>query len=102
MTETARRLSSIAAGMETPEEANLLTTMQDVAAEVVHATESYPPFNSAHEGLAVIDEEFVELRTEVFKNPRTREYQKMYDEAKQLAAMAIRFMVDVDRKGCRQ
>ena len=78
----------------------LMFAMQDVSAEVIHARSLYPPFHSAHEGLAVVEEEFLELREEVFKNPKTRERQKMYTEAMQLAAMAVRFMLDIDAKGC--
>ncbi len=72
----------------------------DITAELQGAYEAFPVFNSGHEGLGVIEEEFIELRDEIFwglkqaANP-TAHRQKMRDEAVQLAAMAIRFMLDV-------
>lgn len=60
-------------------------------------TKLFPKFNSGHEGYAVILEELDELWLEVQANkgdPRERNA-KMYKEAKQVAAMAIRFMIDV-------
>ena len=66
-----------------------------VQEELRSAQANNPPFNSAHEGLAVIQEEYEELKAEVFLNPRERSVPRMYQEAIQVAAMAIRFMVDV-------
>jgi hypothetical protein len=66
-----------------------------VAQELTKATERYPDFASAHEGYAVILEELDELKAEVWKNQKTRDVGKMRAEACQVAAMAIRFMVDV-------
>lgn len=68
---------------------------QEVNTEYEWATKHFPPFASAHEGLAVIMEEFEELKAEVFKNPKTRSQEAMKNEARQVAAMAIRFMADV-------
>jgi Ser/Thr protein kinase RdoA (MazF antagonist) len=63
----------------------------EVMAEFAKASNRFENFHSAHEGLAVIREEYLELEDEVFHgNPVAR-----YKEAKQLAAMAIRFMVDL-------
>ena len=56
------------------------------------AKRKFPKFNSAHEGIAVIEEEFLELRQEVFWG---KEPKNMKMEAIQLAAMSIRFLVDV-------
>lgn len=68
----------------------------DVSKELDRALRKNPKrFNSAHEGLAVIEEEFIELRAEVFKRPKKRKVAKMRNEAVQLAAMALRFILEV-------
>ena len=70
----------------------------EVADELEAATAKFGPFASAHEGLAVIEEEFLELRSAVFWGVDQKgRPSKPYDEAIQLAAMALRFMVDVGR-----
>jgi hypothetical protein len=69
-----------------------------VETEYLKATSNYPPFASAHEGLAVIEEEFEELKKEVFKNNKNRDCAAMKNEAVQVAAMAIRFIADVKPK----
>ena len=66
-----------------------------VLAELARAMSTYPPMHSAHEGYAVILEEVRVLEAEVFKSPSRREALKMRAEAVQLAAMALRFLVDV-------
>jgi len=63
----------------------------DVVAELRRATEKFGPFASTHEGYAVIKEELDELWDAVRKN----DLQAAIDEAKQLAAMGIRFVYDV-------
>jgi hypothetical protein len=73
----------------------LLThVLDDIKFELSVATAGHPPFNSPHEGIAVIDEEFDELKHEVYKRAAERDKEKMYGEACQVAAMAIRFMTD--------
>lgn len=69
----------------------------DVYEELKRASLKFSPFASAHEGYAVILEELDELKAEVWKNQKTRDVAKMRAEACQVAAMAIRFMVDVCR-----
>ena len=59
--------------------------------ELREAITRFPAFRSPHEGLAIIEEEFLEFRQEVFHG--TRERQEA--EAIQLAAMAIRFLIDI-------
>ena len=64
-----------------------------VAAELASAMANHRAFNSSHEGLAVLLEEFEELKHEVFQ--RDQDAARMREEAVQVAAMAIRFLVDV-------
>lgn len=68
-----------------------------VMVELINAIKRFAPFNSAHEGFAVIHEEFDELKKEVWKNPAKYpdRNENMYNEAKQVAAMAMRFMIDM-------
>ena len=63
--------------------------------EFTFATASYNPFHSAHEGYAVLLEEIRELEHEVFLNHRIRDVDAMKKEALQVAAMAMRFIVDI-------
>ena len=65
----------------------------DVSDELAEARQRFPAFNGGHEGYAVILEELDELWEEVRSKGRTNA--RMYAEAKQVAAMAIRFMLDV-------
>jgi len=66
-----------------------------VIKELKSAVKRYAPMNSAHEGLAVLQEEVHELMLEVYKSPKNRDDKAMKEEAVQVAAMAIRFLTDV-------
>lgn len=75
-----------------------------VVDELDWATERFGAFASKHEGLAVIEEEFLELRDEAFwgdkrgldaEDPEGDHYRRLEAEAKQLAAMAMRFITDI-------
>jgi hypothetical protein len=68
--------------------------LRDVCEELDKALRKYPKFYSAHEGLAVIHEEFDELKAEVWKRPKKRQPKKMRHEAIQLAAVALRFALE--------
>ena len=59
--------------------------------EVEAAKRLWPPFNSAHEGFAVLAEEVDELWEHVKTKQKNRDLDAMYVEAIQVAAMAIRF-----------
>jgi hypothetical protein len=59
------------------------------------ARDLYPAFNSAHEGYAVLLEEVDELWVEIKKNPKKRDPVAMREEAIQVAAMALRFVIDI-------
>lgn len=65
---------------------------QDVVRELRRATAKFGAFASGHEGIAILREEYLELEREVFwgKHPSN-----VRAEAVQVAAMAIRFIVDV-------
>lgn len=63
--------------------------------EIKRAFQKFPRKHaSAHEGFAVLKEELDELWDEVKINPKNRIKANMRKEAKQVAAMAIRFMVE--------
>lgn len=71
---------------------------EEVHDELVSATEKFGPFASAHEGLAVIEEEFLEFRSAVFWGiDQKGRLSDPYNEAVQLAAMAIRYLIDTGR-----
>lgn len=67
----------------------------EVCKEAERARELWPPFNSAHEGFAVLAEEFDELKAHVWKNQKKRDLKEMRKEAIQVAAMALRFATEV-------
>jgi hypothetical protein len=68
-----------------------------VSRELATAMAKNGPFNSAHEGYAVILEELDELWEEVRKHRGERDVAAMRKECTQIAAMAIRFMLEVKR-----
>ena len=65
--------------------------INSVLIELNKATTKYGPFHSTHEGYAVIKEELEELWDEVKVNNK----EKARLEAIQVAAMAIRFIMDI-------
>ena len=69
--------------------------INEVAVEMGEAIEKFGSMHSPHEGLAVILEEYDELKAEVFKQFDVRNKEKMRKEAKHVATMAIRFMMDL-------
>ena len=69
--------------------------MNAVLEELQKARTTYPEFNSAHEGFAVLLEEVDELWDEVKKKPSQRDLRAMREEATQVAAMALRFLEDI-------
>lgn len=62
--------------------------------ELIEATKRFGPMASAHEGYAVILEELDEMWDEVKANSTKR----AREEAVQVAAMATRFLIDVQPK----
>lgn len=67
----------------------------EIRAELLAAIEKFPPLHSFHEGHSVMREELEELWDEVKAWPKNSTKEKMRAEAMQVAAMAIRFMVDL-------
>lgn len=74
---------------------DISTTLQLVRNEVDRATKMYPPFSSPHEGISIIEEEYLELRREVYLKQSKRDPERLETEAIHLAAMAVRFLVDL-------
>lgn len=62
----------------------------DSAAEAMMGREKFGRFNSAHEGFAVMQEEFDELWAHVKMKQKCRDLEAMRKEAIQVAAMALR------------
>lgn len=68
----------------------------EVLTELARATELHGRLASGHEALAVIEEEFLEFRSAVFWGVDQKgEPSDPREEAVQLAAMAIRYLIDV-------
>jgi NTP pyrophosphatase (non-canonical NTP hydrolase) len=67
--------------------------------EASQAMDNWPPFNSAHEGYGVLAEELDELWDHVKTNQKKRDIEKMRKEAIQVAAMALRFAVEICNEG---
>ena len=65
------------------------------ADELGKARMAFPPFHSAHEGWAIIREELDELWAEIRSHQDTPgRAERMTKEAVQVAAMALRFVID--------
>lgn len=67
----------------------------DVIHELRTAQKKFPAFHTAHEGFAVLLEEVDELWDEVKRKQGSRDKAKLRKEAIQVAAMAMRFIMDV-------
>jgi hypothetical protein len=75
----------------------------DVLHELQQARSAHAPFGSAHEGYAVLLEEVEELKAEVFLKREKRSPERLRKEAIQVAAMAMRFVLDlVDEAGAAE
>jgi len=61
--------------------------------ELLRAIDRFAPMHSPHEGIAVIEEEYLELREHVHGN--TGRSVDAIAEAVQLAAMAMRYVLDL-------
>jgi len=65
-----------------------------VYVEMKSARSRFPPFRSHHEGYAIIKEELDELWEAIKKHEGD---DALFAEAMQVSAMALRFMVDLER-----
>ncbi len=81
-------------------EGNVAVVVDEVVAELERATSLHGPMSSAHEGYAVLWEEVNKLWEEVKTNPRDDD--AMRAEAIQVAAMAIRFVLDCTGEGAER
>lgn len=68
--------------------------LMEVMEEVAHAVRKHEPMHSPHEGISVIREEFEELWAHVKED--TGYTGDAREEALQLAAMAVRYILDLD------
>lgn len=69
--------------------------INSVMTELSNITSAHPPYNSAHEGYAILKEEVDELWDEVKNDKEPYRKARMYAEAKQVAAVAIKFLMDI-------
>jgi hypothetical protein len=69
--------------------------IKEVVNEYCRAVKKFGPFNSAHEGYGVILEELDELWDEIKMKDGARSNENMKEEAAQVSAMGLRFLVDV-------
>jgi hypothetical protein len=74
------------------EEDRKIMAFDDIVKELDRATKKFGPMRSAHEGYAILKEEVDELWDDVKANAPVSQ---MRTEAVQVAAMAIRFIMDV-------
>lgn len=73
----------------------IIVALDRVRDELLRAYDKFPvDFRSAHEGVAIIEEEFLEFRDAAYW-PHKDETGDEEDEAIQLAAMACRYLIDV-------
>lgn len=80
---------------KTPIIDKLVDATEEAYEEAWKAQKTHPKLNSGHEGIAVILEEFEELKAEVWKKEQDRDLAIMRQEAIQVAAMALRFAAEL-------
>ncbi len=66
-----------------------------VICELDHASEKHQPFYSDHEGYAILKEEVDELWDVIKRKPDSTRDKEIREEAIQVAAMALRYLVDL-------
>ena len=78
--------------LKQPDEARLQEVLADVALEFRSAAMKFDAFTSSHHGYAVLKEEVDELWDDIKAN---KPYWSQRAEAIQIAAMAVRFILDI-------
>ena len=73
----------------------VMYVLKRVESEVARAQAKFKPYNSAHEGHSVIEEEFDELWDEIKNNKAEGSKERQMQEALQVAATAVRFIHDL-------
>jgi hypothetical protein len=84
--------ASVASGDEDDKIAEVMTAVEN---ELRSAVKAHGPMKSMHEGYAVILEEMDELWEHVRLKEKLRKKKDMREEAIQIAAMAVRFVIDL-------
>ena len=69
--------------------------LERVVADLNDAQARYPTMRSMHQAYAILLEEVDELWTEIKKKPDQRHYLRVRQEASQIAATALRIMIDL-------
>lgn len=77
--------------------------LKDIKEAVREADDNFPTYNSQHEALGVLREEYLELEAEIFKKQADRNFHLTKKEARQLAACCVRLIRDCcdERRGRR-
>jgi hypothetical protein len=74
---------------------SISTIIQEIVNELKSANQKFPPFNSSHEGLAILREEYLETEQAIFHETS----QRAREEAIQVAAMAVKLIRCIDGEG---
>ena len=72
--------------------------IQSILVEFKKAESKFPEFRSEHEGYGVLLEEVDELWDEIRNNKRPGAEERMREEAAQVGAMALKFIIMLDSK----
>lgn len=75
------------------------SVVTEVMEELARATAKHGPYPTIHHGVGVIDEEYIEFKTEAYR--QKVDGAALRKECIQLAATAIRFLLDLNPCGCK-
>lgn len=78
-----------------PDPGPIRTLAFECTTEAMLAMQNWPKFNSAHEAFSVLAEEVDELWDHVKTNQKRRDIEAMRKECVQVAAMAMRFALEI-------